>query len=530
MVSQFNTGAVIDTEADLFADMLKDEAFGDDFKKRLKVFLPKKRWYAAKDDEITDIFFDYVCPLNDAQNTYLCVLRVALEKAGEQLYQIPVRVAFEQNAQDVCEKLSEGVIAKICRGNEWGVVYDAAGAENFASSILELMEKKTATETGDDMRFVASATEKGRNLIKRNRGAAEKMMGVEQSNTSIIIGKKMMLKLYRRVAEGSHPEVATTSFLTEGAGFKNTPAYLGVAQMEKRDGTPLALAILQEFVPNEGDGWNFTLDYLKNFFEAALEENIAGDYHEDYLKLVRKLGERTAEMHKAFAKGTDEIFSPEPVTEQDLKEWKTQVEAQAKKTLDAMNANTDNLAGEAKTLTKKLLAHWAEVTKRLETMLPAEVKAMKTRFHGDYHLGQVVIADGDFYLLDFEGEPLRPLMERQIKHSVLKDVAGMVRSFDYAAFGAVFMFVLPEQRAFLIPLVADWQKRSTEAFLNAYFETMDDCSSLPEDEKTARSLLDLFSMEKALYEVVYELLNRPDWVSIPVNGVCRLIDLDGDNR
>ena len=131
-----------------------------------------------------------------------------------------------------------------------------------------------------------------------------------------------------------------------------------------------------------------------------------------------------------------------------------------------MDANIDNLAGEAKALTKKLAAHRADVAKRLEAMIPADVQAMKTRFHGDYHLGQVVLTqDGDFYLLDFEGEPLKPLMERQVKHCVLKDVAGMVRSFDYAAFGSVLMFVLPEQRAFLTPLVADWQKRATQAFL-----------------------------------------------------------------
>lgn len=531
MISQFNTQAVIDTQSASFDAMLKEEEFANGFKKRLAAFMPAKRWYGAKDDEIVDMAFEHVCPLNDAYRTHLCIVRAVLRNAGEQLYQVPVRVAFEERAQEVCDKRADAVIAKICRGNDWGVVYDAAGGENFASAMLELMEKKENLPVANGVTLKTFATEKGRNLIKRNRGAQEKMMGVEQSNTSIVIAKKMMLKIYRRVAVGSHPEVATTSFLTETAGFKNTPAYLGVAELELPDGKPLALAILQEFVANEGDGWNYTLNYLKKFFEAALEQNVAGDYHEEYLKLARRLGVRTAEMHKAFAKGEDAVFAPEPVTARDIADWKAQVAAQEQKTFAAMDANIDNLAGEAKALTKKLAAHRADVTKRLEAMIPADVQAMKTRFHGDYHLGQVVLTqDGDFYLLDFEGEPLKPLMERQVKHCVLKDVAGMVRSFDYAAFGSVLMFVLPEQRAFLTPLVADWQKRATQAFLDGYFETARGLVSLPEDRKTAQGLLDLFCMEKALYEVVYELMNRPDWVSIPVNGVCRLIDLEGENR
>ena len=195
-----------------------------------------------------------------------------------------------------------------------------------------------------------------------------------------------------------------------------------------------------------------------------------------------------------------------------------------------MKSGLSNLSGEVRENTENLLAHWSVLTDRIKALVPEHVKAMKTRFHGDYHLGQVVVADGDFYLLDFEGEPLRPLMERQIKHTVLKDVAGMVRSFDYAAFGAVLMFVVPEHRAMITPLVAEWQQRATEAFLKGYFDNMDGCPSLPDDAETTQDILDLFVLEKALYEVIYEVANRPDWVAIPLNGMLRLVDLNGEQK
>ena len=530
MSSQFKTGEIIDVNAASFDEMVKDEAFLKALGNRFADFLPKKRWFGAKDDTIADVSFDYKIKLGDKAGTYLFVLCVTLKHAGKQQYQVPLRAAFDAEAQKIIDTMPEQVVATVCYAGGWGVVFDAAGGEGFAGALLNMMENKIRTEQADGTVLTAGATSKGENLIKRNRGAEQKMMSVEQSNTSIVIGKKMMLKIYRRVAVGKHPEVATTSFLTETAGFKNTPAYLGVVELTLADGSPLALGILQEFVANEGDGWNYTLQYLKDFFAVAQEQNLGGSCHEQYLKLVRRLGERTADMHKAFAKGNDDVFAPVPVKPEDLRAWKEQVNEQARKTFDTINANLDNLAGESKTLTRDLLEHWNLVTDGLDTLIPQYADGMKVRFHGDYHLGQVVLKDGDFYLLDFEGEPLRPLMERQIRHSVLKDVAGMVRSFDYAAFGAVLMFAVPEQRAYLIPLVADWRKQVTEAYLDSYFKNMEGSLCLPKDREDAEKLLSLFTMEKALYEVVYELLNRPDWVSIPVNGVCRLININGENR
>ena len=420
------------------------------------------------------------------------------------------------------------MIAGISTPEKKGLIYDAAGDDDFAGCLLPLLEQDTSVDIGAGMSLAGSSTVKGKTLIHEVDGLPQKMLGVEQSNTSLIIGKKIMLKMYRRTAFGSHPEVATTSFLTETAKFENTPAYLGMLELKYDDGKTMALGILQEFVPNVGDCWTYTMDYLKSYFSDVLNGQ-TGIRHTAYLKLARLLGKRTAEMHKAFAKGTDEVFAPVLVTADDLQNWRDQVLAQADKTIAVAQANVENLTGDLKTRVENLIKGRERIAARVTELLPVIAEGKKTRFHGDYHLGQVVLTkEDDFYILDFEGEPLRPITERQIKQSVLKDVAGMVRSFDYAAFGAVLLYVMPENRDKVSKLALKWQQKATEAFLEGYFENMDGCDSLPAEKEITLKLLDLFILEKALYEVIYEVANRPDWLAIPMNGLSRLVNLDGE--
>ena len=530
MVSSLKAGEIVLVESDSLSKLFESETFKASLCSQLQYFLPSKRWYSAKDDTITSVAIESCFSLNDAENTFFMIVRVSLQEAEKQFYSIPVRLAWEDAAKKIFEAQPNAVVATLCYGTKLGIVYDAVGSENFAAAVLALMEENAERDLGDGVYLAATSTKTGAGLIAETKGTAQKLLGVEQSNSSIVVGRKIILKMYRRVAVGSHPEIATTSFLTEEAGYANTPAYLGEIGLKLKAGRPMALGILQAFVPNQGDGWNFTMDYLKKFFADALDKKVSGDYHNEYLKTVETLGKRTAEMHKAFAKGKDAVFAPVPVEAGDLEAWKEQVLAQAEKTYGVMKSGLSNLSGEVRENTENLLAHWSVLTDRIKALVPENVKAMKTRFHGDYHLGQVVVADNDFYLLDFEGEPLRPLMERQIKHTVLKDVAGMVRSFDYAAFGAVLMFVVPEHRAMITPMVAEWQQRATEAFLKGYFDNMDGCPSLPDDAKTTQDILDLFILEKALYEVIYEVANRPDWVAIPLNGMLRLVDLNGEQK
>ena len=479
--------------------------------------MPTKRWYSAKDDTIKAVGIEAVAPI-DGKTTF-AVVKVELNGGDAPMFVIPLRAAFGERAKAVDEK---AVICSI----ENGVVFDAAGESDFSAGVLDLMAKDAAVDVGNGLTFKASATAKGKALIESVAGLPQKMMGVEQSNTSLIVGKKIMLKIYRRVAYGENPEIVTSSFLTETAGFENTPAYLGKAELTSADGKILGVGILQAFVANDGDGWGYTMKYLQSVF-AKVKSGEAVD-HADYLKTAALLGRRTAEMHKAFAKGTDKVFAPAPVSPADLTDWTAQVVAQADRTIAVAKANVAPLTGDMRRKVETLIARRDAIVERIKALVPANVKCMKTRFHGDYHLGQVVVANGDFFLLDFEGEPLRPIAERQIKHCVLKDVAGMVRSFDYAAFGSVLMFVDEADRPQMLPVAAEWQKQATEAFLNGYFQNMAGCASLPDNAEDTQKLLDLFVLEKALYEVIYEVANRPDWLAIPMNGLSRLIDLDGE--
>ena len=499
------------------AAWLADEDFKQTFCRALESFLPTKRWYSAKDGTIKAVGIEAVAPISD--KTAFAVVKVELNGGDAPMFVIPLRAAFGERAKAVD---ANAVICSV----EDGVVFDAAGESDFSAGVLDLMAQDASLAVGNGLTFKASATEKGRALIESVAGLPQKMMGVEQSNTSLIVGKKIMLKIYRRVAYGENPEIVTSAFLTETAKFENTPAFLGKAELTTADGKVLGIGILQAFVANDGDGWGYTMKYLQSVFaKAARGEAID---HSDYLKTAALLGKRTAEMHKAFAKGTDKVFAPAPVIPADLADWSAQVVAQADRTIAVAKANVGHLSGDMRRKVEALIARRDAIAERIKALVPSAVKCMKTRFHGDYHLGQVVVANGDFFLLDFEGEPLRPITERQIKHCVLKDVAGMVRSFDYAAFGSVLMFVAEADRPRMMPVAAEWQKRATDAFLNGYFQNMAGCASLPDNEADTQKLLDLFVLEKALYEVIYEVANRPDWLAIPMNGLSRLIDLDGE--
>lgn len=507
------------------AEMLADAGFKSGLAAGLKQFLPTKRWYSAKDDTIDDVSVLAVAPIADG--TCFTVINVALASGSKIMFLIPLRAAFGEKANDLMKNSPDFIIAPVEAGDETGFIFDAAGESDFSAGLLALMEKDAALSLPSGMTLCADATAAGKEKIKAVHGLPQKMMGVEQSNTSLIIGKQVMLKMYRRVSFGSQPEIATSAFLTETAGFKNTPAYLGKAVLRFADGKEIALAVLQDFVLNEGDGWGYTMNYLKALFDGVLKKQTAVN-HEDYLKKACLLGQRTAEMHRAFAKGTEGVFKPEPVSDADLTDWADAALAQADRTIAVAKANVEPLSGEVRKQVEALIAGREKIAARIKELTPASVQCVKTRFHGDYHLGQVVVANGDFILLDFEGEPLRPMEERQISHSVLRDVAGMVRSFDYAAFGSLLMYVLPENRAALHPVAADWCKQATTAFLHGYFDTMKGSSSVPADKDAARALLDLFVLEKALYEVIYEVANRPDWLPIPMNGVARLINFDGE--
>jgi maltose alpha-D-glucosyltransferase / alpha-amylase len=293
----------------------------------------------------------------------------------------------------------------------------------------------------------------------------------------------------------------------------------------------MPLAIVHGFVRNQGDGWSQTMTYLGQFLdECALlpaeEVEARPDHHEVFLGRTRQLALRTAELHRALATETDDVaFRAEPVSETDLANWSRRLAHEADTALATLGAHLGNLDAEARADGEFLLARRGEIMERIGAQMPARVEAYKTRIHGDYHLGQVLVAQQDFYIIDFEGEPRKTPEERREKQLPLRDIAGLLRSLDYAAWAALTRVTQdhPHRRDLLRNQALAWRDQVSAAFLDAYREAIRGCRSHPQDEAVVRSLLVAFMMEKAFYEIQYELANRPSWVAIPLSGAMSFL-------
>jgi maltose alpha-D-glucosyltransferase/alpha-amylase len=350
-----------------------------------------------------------------------------------------------------------------------------------------------------------------------------------------VIGNRLVLKTYRKLAPGAQPDIEIGRFLVEKARFANTPPLLGAIERVGADGQTTALAAAFGFVRNQGDGWVYTVEYLQRTLDqlrlvAAAEHPesaaLAHEPHAFYLAQARVLGQRTAELHRALATPTaDAAFAAEPITRGDLRSWQRAARHQAEAAFRALKHALPKLEGADRDHAQALLTRRKGWHARIDALGEADISAVKTRIHGDYHLGQVLVAQNDFYILDFEGEPARPLAERRAKSSPLKDVAGMLRSFDYAAWAAVVGLTEahPGSADVVRSLAEAWRKATVQTFLDAYRETIAGCPSYPEDELEAGRLLDFFLLDKALYEICYEAANRPDWIRIPLNGVASVL-------
>lgn len=313
---------------------------------------------------------------------------------------------------------------------------------------------------------------------------AVRRIGGEQSNTSIVLGDAFVLKHFRRLAEGINPEAEVTRFLTERTSFRNAPRLAGHLEYRDARGATTTLAVVQALVPDAIDGWQWVLARLREPDGARVT-----------VRALRRLGERTADLHRALASDPhDPAFAPEPITPADVAGW---AEAVATQVAAARAARRSEIVTVDPGRIYAGLAHL--------------IGRQKTRHHGDFHLGQTLYqpAIGDWMIIDFEGEPLRSLDERRRKHAVLRDVAGMLRSLDYAAVSA----------SDPVTPLRDWQADAAREFLEGYRSAAGSAPFLPESDEAVREVVAVFEIEKAAYEIVYEANNRPDWIAIPERGL-----------
>ncbi len=498
----------------------------------LPEYIVGRRWFAAKGSAIRTVKLHDEAVLRDGGFGYLMgCWDVTTADDVTQTYGMSLATAWETATDDPLSRLQGFTLARVRTANRVGVLYDGLADAPFTAAVLRAVQKEEQIETASGGKILFRPTKA---LASANIApdAEIRRMGGEQSNTSVRIGEEAIFKMYRRLQQGVHPEIEVGRFLTDVAGYPNAPATLGSIEMVGADGVSTALGIIHRFVRNQGDGWSFTLDYLSRFLqeiEVIPQEQREAEVqpHDLYRALAATLGQRVAELHQALAIETDDpTFKVEAAGADDFRAWGKRVHEQADQARDALSRSVaaQDLSEAVGELVHELLRRWKDVETAIKRLTPKDLAIQKSRFHGDLHLGQVVVVREDFLILDFEGEPARKLEERRSKHSPMRDVAGMVRSLNYAGWSAL----LEHSRAApppepVVGNVKQWEALATQCFLAAYREHAAGCPTVPDNDDDFDQLLALFSLEKALYEICYEADNRPDWLRIPVRGVLQLI-------
>ncbi|ABS27266.1 1,4-alpha-glucan branching protein GlgB [Anaeromyxobacter sp. Fw109-5] len=513
----------------------------------LPPYLVGRRWFGGKARRIQRVELLDAAPVGPGPGaSRLVFLRVSYGDSAPEVYSLPLAFAPGPWADRVHGAWPGSEVALLEAGGEQGVLYATDRDPAFSRALLDaIAHGRTLKGRGGEI--VAWST---RAFARRSEGVEELVptpLGGEQSNTSIRFGDRMILKLFRRTEAGPNPELEVGAYLTERAAFPNVPAVLGAVEYRPRGGEPHVLALLQAFVPNRGDAWEFTLAELSAFLDraagrappaapaAALVE-LAGVAPPPELRALAApsldaaalLGRRTAELHLALARGVDEeAFRPEPFSREDRRRLHDGARAQVRAALALLRRRRDVLPPEVRARAEAVLAREDELELGLRWVLDRPLTALRTRTHGDFHLGQVLRTGGDYVVIDFEGEPARPMAERRAKASPLRDVAGMVRSLHYAAHAgparrAERPDAAPGEAAHAQAWARVWYAWVAASFLRAYLDAARGARFLPAGGEL-RELLALYLTEKALYELAYELNNRPDWVRLPLEGIAELL-------
>ncbi|MDD2366814.1 MAG: maltose alpha-D-glucosyltransferase [Desulfuromonadaceae bacterium] len=494
-------------------------------------YISTQRWYAAKGVPIRRAYLNDWVQWGSEPSSWLIAMLKVENSSGESTYFLPMTLAWGDSDDEQVRGLAAATLARVRQQSHVGVLADAFAEESFCRSIVDQIVKGGVLSSAHgQIRFTPTkaCSEISPDLLENLPMGRPKFQG---SNTVVTLGEKLFLKGYRNIRTGINPEFEVGRFLTEVANFDKCVPVAGVMEYIASDGVPMSLALLQGHVANQGDGWSNTMDYLERFIESRLAAPVEtpADVHGAYMSLVSTLALRTAELHKAFSiRSGDPAFDPEEMSSDDLISWKRSVQNDLNGTLALLDQHKEHFSEQVKRDTDSLLKQKNILTDFVEKCAMPAGLCLKTRYHGDYHLGQVLVSNNDFYIIDFEGEPARPLAERRAKHSALRDVAGMLRSFDYARWSAVLneSYTDPE-RIKLMPLLKDWEREACNLFIYSYGESAV-ANGLYEDFEQVNGLIRLFELEKALYELRYEIGNRPAWINVPMNGILALCGVSTD--
>ncbi len=511
--------------------------------------IARRRWFGGKARTIRDLTTIEFIPLS--ADTSLALVRAAYAEADAETYAVPLGLAHGKIAKSLLADPSGPAIArlKITPDGEDCVIFDAMGDVGLARRWLELIAGSEQI-AGQHGRLVAERAARFDTLAGGAAASLEpKILAAEQSNSSIRYGDRLILKLFRRSELGLNPDVEVTGYLTGPLAFAHVPPVAGTIEYRRPGQQPASLAVLQGFVANQGDAWRHTLARLDEFFQRVgqlpadtfpdaaqspdapplvLAEQTtptnAAELIGPYLAEAELLGQRTAELHLALATNTENAdFRPEPFTPDYQNTFYQSNSRLIRETFSLLAGKLAELEPPVRMSAERLLALEMGLQTNFHSWLDRPVTGLRTRVHGDYHLGQVLWTGNDFVIIDFEGEPARSMAERRLKQSPLRDVAGMLRSFHYATYAS--LAALPAGHADPAMRTAwarVWHAWSSAAFLRAYLAQTAGAAFLPQTADQLAWLLGQLVLEKAVYELRYELNNRPDWLPIPLEAVLDL--------
>ncbi len=513
----------------------------------LPAYVVNCRWFGGKARHWRSMILrDVIRVGEEGYEARVLLFDVLYVEGSAETYVLPLQIAEGDAAHKIKQEHPQAVIAQFEDNGVQTVLFDAVYEARFRDELLAMMIGRE-TDRGKEGRLAGEATKALRTRVEKSGPMSSLILRAEQSNTSAVFAGEWFLKLYRRLDEGLNPDVEVTRFLTEQAGFQSVPPFAGAIAYESETVPPRMICMMQSMVQNQGDAWVLTLGVVGQYFERVLTEKLtlpkikfpspteeivlppefASALGAAYPERVRQLGQRTAEMHLALASDrTDPAFRPEPFSALYQRSVYQSMRNGLRRTFQLLARQVKNLSGEALEDAQVMLGREREILDRMARVMGRRIAAEKIRVHGDYHLGQVLDTGRDFVIIDFEGEPARPISERRLKRSALRDVAGMLRSFHYAAYTA-----LAQQNSVRdvdIPTAAPWADLWYQAvsriFLQSYLSAAGHAGFLPRDPSDFALLLDAYLLDKAVYEVGYELNNRPDWIRVPLRGIRQILE------
>ncbi|HEY3788438.1 MAG TPA: putative maltokinase, partial [Urbifossiella sp.] len=521
-------------------------------------FLASRRWFGGKARTIRSAHIADVIPIRPTPVSY-AVVQVNYNEGEPEQYLIPLGFGNEEHVRSTESTGAASILARVevkkGGARTSGVLYDAFGDEALSTMMLEMISSKRRFH--GEVGHLAGRPSKS---FRRMRSQAAEPLKVtaskaDQSNSTLTYGDKFLLKQFRRIEEGVNPELEIGEFLTETVAFSHSPPLAGAIEYLVPQRPSVTVGVLQGYVHNAGTAWNYALEAAEAYFEPIIIQQplpelppelvphaplltlaagepppVADTMFGSFLQSAELLGRRTAEMHIALATPTDQPqFGSEPFTPHYQRSLYQAMRNTAVRTIALLKRKVGDLADNVRPRAEAVLVREQEINKRLKEIVQRKITAMRIRCHGDYHLGQVLYTGNDFVIIDYEGEPIRSISERQIKRSPFRDLAGMIRSFDYACYSALADQITGLSRGHeelqrLRGWIQFWTAWTSAAFLKSYMAVAQGQPFIAATAEESQILLDVYTLEKAIYELRYELNNRPEWARIPLYGILELLD------